>query len=454
MFQFNGVFSTTLLRELLRDRDLGEAHILLKRAGEAYSTYSLSGRLYRSKTGWGLLSVPNSFVRGAFDALREIGAELPLKDGKLNAHISVFRDDELEQIGGSDKVTEWGHAFSFNLGPVKTCVPEGWKDVAQVWLIECSSPELAKLRRSYGLSDTPKYPFHITIGIRRRGTLAHNSEVSKAAAMEKQAAGWGAIAQALGAIGTGAAVTEAERRAGAVSPEMSPYGYGALSALNSALAYSVLNPRLRRWTFSKTTNPGSVAIPKHPALPSGATINLPSTTTWRPARALAFGASAVAAPTTVQFADAGRAVGKDVLDNVGDPNSKLHQIIIDPAKAVEGVVRPKIDEAKGFVNEKVKEIGVPLATHLGFGLGGSIGGGVIGLLGSNALGRAVAPDDAQKSYETRNQRRRIRNLISFLGSTLGSYGGMYLANRMAGNFTVGDDSKNRTTSGVRAEIVQ
>ena len=44
---------------------------------QASTGYPLSGRLYRSKTGWLLLSVPNALVRGVYDAMTAPGAELP-----------------------------------------------------------------------------------------------------------------------------------------------------------------------------------------------------------------------------------------------------------------------------------------------------------------------------------------------------------------------------------------
>lgn len=184
MFLQETIFGPSLLRDERHDRDLGEAHVLLaKSAADATISYGLSGRLTKTDKNWVMLSVPNALVRGAFDALHEIGAELPLNsEGRLFGHISVMTPTEVEQIGGVDKIDELGHTFGYSLGPVKTCEPDGWKDVAQVWFITINSPELSKLRRSYGLSDTPKYPFHTTFARRMKGTMAHNSQVSKAAA--------------------------------------------------------------------------------------------------------------------------------------------------------------------------------------------------------------------------------------------------------------------------------
>ena len=141
------------------------------------TTNSLSGRLFASKTGWGMLSVPNSLVRGAFDALDEPGVELPLHDGRLHAHISVFRPDELEEIG-ADNLTERGKVFHYNLGRVQEVTPQDWDDVGRVWMIEVTSRELQTLRKSYGLTPLPKnnrYKFHITFAVRRKKVLTNNS---------------------------------------------------------------------------------------------------------------------------------------------------------------------------------------------------------------------------------------------------------------------------------------
>jgi hypothetical protein len=91
----------------------------------------LSGRLYLSKSGWLLLSVPNALVRGVFDAMTATGAELPTMSAfkgeaadkdLLNAHITVMTGDEVAQIG-ADKINERGHHFHYALGQVREFPP-------------------------------------------------------------------------------------------------------------------------------------------------------------------------------------------------------------------------------------------------------------------------------------------------------------------------------------------
>jgi len=163
--------------------DTGHALVLLaKAAGDASLSYGLTGKLYFSKSGWLLLSVPNALGNGAFDALNEPGVELP---SPYNAHITVMSPSEIDKLGGAGKITERGHEFTYTLGPVRTCEPDGQADLARVWFIEVRSPDLEKLRKSYGLSATPKdgeYQFHITFAARKKHVLRANP-VAKAASL-------------------------------------------------------------------------------------------------------------------------------------------------------------------------------------------------------------------------------------------------------------------------------
>jgi len=94
-----------------------------------------------------------------------------------------MRPEEIEEIGGSDKIVERGRDFHFTLGPVRSTVPGGWPEMSKVWFIEVRSPELKKLRKSYGLTPLPhnnEYQFHITVAVRKKNVLGDNA-VAKAA---------------------------------------------------------------------------------------------------------------------------------------------------------------------------------------------------------------------------------------------------------------------------------
>jgi len=173
--------------------DLAEAEDRLHRMGQAWgymtkaggtpvAAPSLAGRLIASRSGWMLLEVPNAVVRGLFTALHEPGIELPLKDGVLTAHISVMTEDEVIALGGPQTITERGQTFHYQLGPLKSVEPSGWKDVSRCWFVEIQSPELKQLRKSYGLTPLPRgdHEFHCTVAVRRKHVL-RPGEIRKAA---------------------------------------------------------------------------------------------------------------------------------------------------------------------------------------------------------------------------------------------------------------------------------
>lgn len=150
----------------------------VKEAAEARVAYNLQGTLYKAKTGWVLLSVPNAFAIGIFKQMHEPGIELPPgPDGsQFNAHVSVIRPDELELVGGADRVTERGKSFRYTLGRLYEIEPDDPR-FAKAWYVKVHSPELQALRRSYGLSSLPhdgEYDFHITVAVRRTGVLGRN----------------------------------------------------------------------------------------------------------------------------------------------------------------------------------------------------------------------------------------------------------------------------------------
>lgn len=149
--------------------------------GDDGRSYDLRGELYLSRSGWLLVRVPNSLARGAFAALHVPGAELPPgvgADGAFDAHISVMSPAEVERIGGAEKITERGKQFAYTLGPVRVVRPTNWPGVARVYYIEVRSPELEKLRKSYGLSGLPqdgRGRFRISFAIVRSGVLRDNA---------------------------------------------------------------------------------------------------------------------------------------------------------------------------------------------------------------------------------------------------------------------------------------
>lgn len=151
---------------------------LVKAAADPTVAYSLVGTLQLTQTGWLCLSVPNALALGVFKAMDEHGIELPPgPNGVFNAHITVMSPEEVEQIGGPQKITERGKQFAYTLGRLMETEPDGWPEMSKVWFVKVHSPELQFLRRSYGLSSLPnggQYDFHISVAVRRKGVLGRN----------------------------------------------------------------------------------------------------------------------------------------------------------------------------------------------------------------------------------------------------------------------------------------
>jgi hypothetical protein len=160
-----------------------------KIAGDFSLATNLAGRFHISKhndQNWGLLTVPNALVLGIHHAMDEPGIELPPDSvsGKLNAHVTVMRPEEIEAIGGPDKLKhDRGKMFRYTTGRIVSMVPKGWKEMSKCWALRVISPALQTLRKSYGLTPKPndnKFDFHITVAVRRKNVLGPN-EVGKAA---------------------------------------------------------------------------------------------------------------------------------------------------------------------------------------------------------------------------------------------------------------------------------
>ena len=136
---------------------------------------ALTGKLTLTASGWAVVRVPHAILKGFFDALHEPG----IIPSPHLAHISVMTPEEILKAGGPDKLTERGRDYSFFLKGVKHLKPAGWEGVERCWILECRSPELEALRKSYGL--TPllhgDHEFHITVAIRRSGVLQENRKM-------------------------------------------------------------------------------------------------------------------------------------------------------------------------------------------------------------------------------------------------------------------------------------
>lgn len=127
-----------------------------------------------------IVGIPTALVRGIFDAMHEPGISLPaaVDGGALRAGIVVMTPEELKQIGGTEKISERGKAFSYYLDKLKETPAKGWPGVSTCWHMQINSPELGKLRRSYGLPTKVEgdSEFSIIVAVRKTGVLTANAK--------------------------------------------------------------------------------------------------------------------------------------------------------------------------------------------------------------------------------------------------------------------------------------
>lgn len=137
------------------------------------------GTLFLNKRGYLGLQVPNSLAMGVFFSLAEPGLILPkYGEDRFNAFLSVMLPEEVQTVG-ADNINERGKQFEFEIGPVDKFHPQGSDSkYAEYYFIQCSSTELAKLRRTYGLESQPPGGFMIVCGVRPYNVYRNNG-VSK-----------------------------------------------------------------------------------------------------------------------------------------------------------------------------------------------------------------------------------------------------------------------------------
>ncbi len=145
----------------------------------------MTGLLQVTNSGYLIIGVPTALVRGIFDAMNEPGISLPdsVDEGALRAGIVVMTPAELEQIGGSDHISERGKNFTYYLAGLKETQAVSWPGVSTCWHMKIKSPDLGKLRRSYGLPAKVEgdSAFSIVVAVRKTGVLTSNttSKVTK-----------------------------------------------------------------------------------------------------------------------------------------------------------------------------------------------------------------------------------------------------------------------------------
>jgi len=139
----------------------------------------MSGVLQATKTGHLLVGVPTALVRGVFDAMDEPGISMPssVDGGALRAGIVVMTPEELSKVGGPKVITERGKQYPYQLGSLVQTTARNWPGVTACWHLEIKSPELLKLRRTYGLPTLlpGDGKLSIVVACRKSGVLGSNA---------------------------------------------------------------------------------------------------------------------------------------------------------------------------------------------------------------------------------------------------------------------------------------
>lgn len=122
------------------------------------------GRLEQAKDGYVYLKVDNDYVNKLFPFLKGEGFHKPAvfyRQPSIGAHISVFYEYEARDIG---EIQELGQKFSFKIKHIDRVRTRRNEYV----VLQVHSPELEKLRESYGLAPhLNHHQFHITIAQKR-----------------------------------------------------------------------------------------------------------------------------------------------------------------------------------------------------------------------------------------------------------------------------------------------
>ena len=119
----------------------------------------------RCLDGFVYVDVDDAYIHTLLPYLSEEGFEMPPYFGQVGlvgGHITIIDAGEITCCD----IQECGQSVSFT--PIEGMVvsPPSWKGIEKAYLIIVEAPELDEIRMTHGLS-LRKYPYHITIGVKR-----------------------------------------------------------------------------------------------------------------------------------------------------------------------------------------------------------------------------------------------------------------------------------------------
>lgn len=128
----------------------------------AYAKENLpqTGILRQKNDGYIYLKIDDAYVTELFPIVREPRCLLPnvfYRERSIGAHVSVIYANEAHRLG---RIKEIGQTFTFKPKRIKKIRTHKFENV----ILEIDAPELARLRKSYGLPPKLKgHEFHITL---------------------------------------------------------------------------------------------------------------------------------------------------------------------------------------------------------------------------------------------------------------------------------------------------
>ncbi len=129
-----------------------------------------SGTLEQNEEGFVYLKVDDDYINKLLPFIEEQGFVTPPYFGSpelCGAHITVISVKENEAFKvGRLRESELGRTIYFRIKECQIVNPPNWEGVDEVYLITLEAPMLFKIRQRY-LPPRPKFPYHITIGIKR-----------------------------------------------------------------------------------------------------------------------------------------------------------------------------------------------------------------------------------------------------------------------------------------------
>lgn len=122
------------------------------------------GTLIQIEDGYVYVKVSNDYIHRLFPLIKQPGFVKPssvTRPTKVGAHISVFYENEAQQIG---TISEIRRTFYFKPKDIRT-VRNGNKEYI---VLDVEAPQLEQLRSHYGLSSKLfNHEFHITLAERK-----------------------------------------------------------------------------------------------------------------------------------------------------------------------------------------------------------------------------------------------------------------------------------------------